>query len=71
MRVGDLVIMNPTIKEYVSERGRTAGIVLGVHDPDTNPRLGLIMWPDGETENLYSDEIKVVGNNLRGDETYE
>ena len=66
MNVGDLVIVNQTIKEFVDERGRTPGVVLGVQDPESNPRLGLILWPDGETENLYSDEIEVVGNKYGG-----
>jgi len=65
MQVGDLVIIRQDIKEFVSARGQTTGVVLGVHDPDSNPRLGLIMWSDGETENLYSDEIEIISKQER------
>ena len=61
MDVGDLVVMNPLIEEDTDERGDTPGIVLGVQTPESVPQLGLILWPDGETENLYSDEVKVIG----------
>ena len=61
MKLGDLVIMRQSIKEYVAERGRTTGVVIGLNEPQVEPRLGLIMWPDGETENLYEDEVDIIG----------
>ena len=59
MKVGDLVVVRQDIKEYVAERGMTPGVVLGIK-PATSPILALVQWPDGETENLYSDELEIL-----------
>ena len=60
MKVGDLVVVRQDIQEYVDERGMTPGVVLGVLSPSTSPILALVQWPDGETENLYSDELEIL-----------
>ena len=60
MKVGDLVVVRQDIQEYVAERGMTPGVVLGVLSPATSPILALIQWPDGETENLYADELEIL-----------
>lgn len=59
--VGDLVRVNQNIREYVEESGQTSGVVIGIFDPESNPLLASILWPDGQVESLYADEIEIIG----------
>ena len=59
MKIGSLVIVRQDIVEYVDVLGKQVGIVLGI-DNHTEPQLIEIMWPDGPTETLYSDEVEVL-----------
>ena len=60
IKEGDLVTVNQNIPEYVAERGSTPGVIIGDHDPSTTPQLFSVLWPDGEIEALYEDELQNV-----------
>lgn len=58
MKVGDLVMVNPSIAEYASVLGDTLGIVTAVLNSSCYPALLEVHWCDGnEDESLYSDEL--------------
>lgn len=61
MRVGSLVRVCQSIKEYRDILGEQTGIVLRV-DRETNPQLIDIMWSDGPIESLYEDEIELLSD---------
>ena len=60
IEAGDLVTVNQDIPEYVAERGGTPGVIIGDYDPSTTPQLFSVLWPDGEVEALYEDELQNV-----------
>jgi len=60
LKVGDLVRINQNIPEYVEELGKTVGMLIGEYDPQTDPPLFEVLWPSGETEKLYLDEIEPI-----------
>jgi|GEM_PF-4232700 hypothetical protein len=64
MKVGDLVKLDPSAYRGVDHNGslnptgpNTPGIVLEVYEPPTDPLLVDVLWPDGRTQRLYSDEL--------------
>ena len=62
MNVGDLVVINQRIPEFVDEKGQQTGVIIGDHDPRTSPQLFEVMWASGETESLYEDELDAIGH---------
>ena len=69
MKVGDLVTVRQDIREFVVERGDTAGLIISeLQFPHNRPdRLKLfeILWPDSEIEKLYENEVESVNENRR------
>ena len=61
MRMGSLVRVRQDIKEFTDLLGGQTGIVVQIED-NTEPPLLDILWPSGEIERLYSDEVELLSN---------
>ena len=59
MKIGDLVQVNQSIEEFVSERGMTVGLIVTLLE-NSEPSLVEVLWPCGEFEMLYDDELQIV-----------
>ena len=60
MKVGDLVRVNQNIDEYTAVLGKSVGVLIGSYDPKTEPLLFEVLWSNGETEQLYTDEMELI-----------
>lgn len=58
-KIGDLVTVKKDIKEYYDVLGSQVGIVIQCKSQAELFALS-IMWPSGEIEALYSDEVALT-----------